>query len=54
VFATSNGTVFAATGRGSGACPIDRSGPGSGPAVSNGQLYVTNGTATLIAYELPS
>ncbi len=54
VFATSNGTVFAATCS-SGACPIEWSGPGTGPAViSNGQLYVTNGTSTLIAYGLPS
>ena len=51
VFATSNSTVFATTGCGSGACPVQWSGPGTGPAViSNGQLYVTSGTSTIIAY----
>ena len=55
VFAVSAGTVFAVNGCRGGACPVEWSGPGSGPpVVSNGRLYVTDGNATLIAYGLPT
>jgi outer membrane protein assembly factor BamB len=53
VYATSNGSIYAAGGCNSGACPVEWSGPGTGPAViSSGQLYVTSGASTVIAYGL--
>jgi outer membrane protein assembly factor BamB len=52
-YAVSGSTVYAGADCGHAGCAPLWSGPGKGsPVISNGQLYVTDGASTLIAYGL--